>query len=304
MGATGAATPSSAGFGDGPSAQLAPTGAASQAPYLSTPQDGGTGAADAGDAAPTDDEGAWRFSFTPYFWLFDIDGSIDNGRRTLPVSMHLHDAVDLVQEAFQFGLAGHLEATNGRWSIFLDGNFLEFEEDESASRSVLAGLGAVSADLDMNLQIAQAELGAAYRVADLDGPMRGSRMPIEILGGVRWNSLDVDADLDTSAVGPRRTFQRSFAADFDESWFDPFIGVRTDVPLGERLSLRVRGDIGGGVGDGSDFAWNAVLGLTWRINDCTELFAGYRWYDFERDDSGRDTDLQLEGPGLGVLMRF
>jgi opacity protein-like surface antigen len=116
--------------------------------------------------------------------------------------------------------------------------------------------------------------------------------------------MQFDADLEAAGTVARRDFERVYDLDFDTDWFDPLVGMRAFVPLSGKTILLLRGDIGGGVGSGSDRAWNVVTGLVFRVGETTELFAGYRWYDFERDSGDRDTNLQLEGPGIGLEMRF
>lgn len=247
-------------------------------------------------------DGGWKLWSAPYVWLFDIDGSISRGGRTAPVSAHLSDAVDLVQDSLDFGMAGHFEASRDEWTVFLDANFLDLGSEADASRAVLRGIGTLSAELDLDVKLTMVELGAARKVGAFD--VGGACAPVEILGGARWTSMDFELDLDTNLALPRRNFDRAYDADFQTDWVDPFIGVRTFVPLTEGLVLSFRADIGGGVGSGSDRAWNVVTGLNWNLSESTDLFAGYRWFDFERDIAGRESNLQLEGPGLGVVIRF
>ncbi len=247
-------------------------------------------------------DGGWKLWSAPYVWLFDIDGSISKGGRTAPVSAHLSDAIDLVQDSLDFGIAGHFEASRDEWAFFLDANFLDLGSEADASRSVLRGIGTLSAELDLDVKLTMVELGAARKVGSFN--VGNACAPVEILGGARWTSMDFELDLDTNLALPRRNFDRAYDANFQTDWVDPFIGVRTFVPLGESITLSFRADIGGGVGSGSDRAWNVVTGLNWKLTDSTDLFAGYRWFDFERDIAGRKSNLQMEGPGLGVVIRF
>ena len=249
-------------------------------------------------AAPSS---AWRLSFTPYLWALDIDGGLETGGRTLPISSHLSDAIDLVESSVP--LAGRVEASRGDWSFFVDSNYTDVESERSASRSILSVTGAPSADLDLDVRFALVEVGAAWRAADFDCECGGAGS-IEILGGARWNHLEMDAELDGASAGPRAQFDRTYDADFKSDWVDPFVGVRAVVPVADDIALHLRGDIGGGVGSGSDVAWNVVAGISVGLSRNVDLFAGYRWYDFERDVSGRDTRLQVEGPTLGVTIRF
>jgi opacity protein-like surface antigen len=233
-----------------------------------------------------------------------MDGSIEKNGHSLPVSTSLHDSVDLVKDHLDIALAGHLEATRGDWSIFLDVNYQKFSGEGSASKSVLDGIGAASADVSVDLTMTFAEFGAAWRAGTFQ-TTGGASMPIEILGGLRWNSMDTSADIDVSVASAEARFDREYDPSFTTDWVDPFIGARTMVPLADNVGLLLRADIGGGgFGSGSDVVWNVIAGFIVKINECTDLFAGYRWYDFERDIDGRSTQMQMEGPGIGLAIRF
>jgi hypothetical protein len=290
------ASPAGAGY----SAPVEPVAAA--APFAKGDDDVATYSRN--DAvAPPGERGAWQFSFDTYIWLLDMDGNVKSNGHTVPVSSHLADSIDLITDHFDLALAGHLEARNGAWAIFLDVNYASFEGEGSASRDVLNGVGVASAEMSTDLEQIMTEVGAAWRVTEFAlGEKR--KAPLELLGGVRWNHLAVDTDLETTVTTAQQTFDRDFQANFSTEWFDPFIGARTLVPFTDQLGLLVRADIGGGFGSGSDFAWNVITGFIYKFSDCVETFAGYRWYSFDRTISGRDTNMQFEGPGAGITFWF
>jgi len=247
--------------------------------------------------------GTWQFMFDTYVWLLDMDGTVGKDGHDVPVSTHLGDSINLITDHFDLALAGHLEARNGDWTIFLDVNYASFSGDGSASRSVLDGLGTVSADMSIDMEQAFTEFGGTWRAGEF--AVGGDRKaPVELLGGARWNHLAIEMDLETTGAGPRGRFERKYDADFSTDWVDPFVGARTLVPLSDKVGLLLRGDIGGGFGSGSNFAWNLVTGLVIRVSDRVESFVGYRWYSFERDIAGRNADLQIEGPGVGLTILF
>ena len=264
------------------------------------------------DATPPDTQPEeWVVDVAPYAWLFGMSGNLSKGGRTLPVNFHLGDAVDLVQDDLKFGIAGHLEARKGRWGVFLDGDYLQFKGSKAASRDVKGQIAAenVRVDVDMELDISLVELGATFRVTQLESAVEGATIPIDVIGGARWNRVSLDVDLDVSGYVTTQRFQQAFdkaySPSFTEDWVDPFIGARTVIPLSETIALHVRGDIGGGgFGSGADRAWNVVTGLSWKVGDTVDVFVGYRWYDFERHTSGRDVNLQMSGPGIGAVFRF
>ncbi len=250
--------------------------------------------------APEGDADAWKFSFTPYFWLFDMDGDVKTkAGRTLPISTSLHDSYELAKDHIEPSFAGHFEGSSGDFTFFLDGNFLHFKGDGGTSITGPGGLVSVDASLDVDLKIMQAEIGETYRIAEFHANAKRPAR-VEILAGARWNSLTLDTDLEID--GARVSVDNE--AHFRTSWVDPFVGARTRIPVCEAVNFSLRGDVGGGLGEGCQNVWNVVAGVDWKLSESTSMFLGYRWYDMDRRSGGRDTSIQFEGPGMGVIIQF
>lgn len=251
-------------------------------------------------SAPSAAADAWTWSVTPYLWLFDTDGSVNTkSGRTLPVSVHLHDSYELVKDHGDPSFAGHFEGTNGDFTFFLDGNFMHFSGDGGTSVTGPHGLVSVDASVDWDLKIQQYELGETYRIFEFHANAKRPAA-VEVLAGARWNSLSVDADLDIDG----KRISKDFEAHFRSSWVDPFVGARTRIPVCEQVDFTLRGDVGGGVGEGSQNCWNVITGIDWKVGESTSVFLGYRWYDVDRRSGSHDTSLQFEGPAAGVTIRF
>jgi hypothetical protein len=122
----------------------------------------------------------------------------------------------------------------------------------------------------------------------------------QILGGVRYYSLDAEADISVSGV-PQSEL------DGDKAWVDPIIGGRFEHSFSERWSVHVRADVGG-FGLGSDFAWNASILGAYALSKHFRAFLGYRALDFDfADGSAADRveyDVRLWGPLIGVSFDF
>jgi opacity protein-like surface antigen len=94
-----------------------------------------------------------------------------------------------------------------------------------------------------------------------------------------------------------------------QDWVDPIIGVRLTTGLTEKLSLRVRGDIGGfGIGSASDLVWNVVAVLGYQVSRRITLAAGYRILDVDYDKGSGlrlfEYDVTTSGPVVGLAFRF
>jgi hypothetical protein len=122
---------------------------------------------------------------------------------------------------------------------------------------------------------------------------------VDLLAGARYTHLDIEFD-----------FKRIGTRDRSKDWVDPFIGGVTQIGLTDKLSFRVRADIGG-FGVGSDLSWHSVGLLGYKVQpfgiDGT-LAAGYRaLYQDYTDGSGRNKfewNMTLHGPVLGLAVTF
>ena len=73
--------------------------------------------------------------------------------------------------------------------------------------------------------------------------------------------------------------------------------------LNDRLSLTGYGDIGG-FGVGSDFTWQAIAALDWRVSDKFSASVGSRWIQIDYDAGRANIDLNMSGPIIGASLRF
>ena len=90
-------------------------------------------------------------------------------------------------------------------------------------------------------------------------------------------------------------------------WWDPIIGARWILPIGEAWTFNLRGDVGG-FGVGSDFAWQLFPYMVWQFGERASMQAGYRAVSGDYyEGSGLSEfkyDVVTQGPQLGVIFRF
>ena len=220
----------------------------------------------------------WEFSLAPYYlWAVSMDGDATVKGLTTNVDASFGDIFDQLE----FVITGHAEAKKGDWTVFFDGTYLELGIDESE--------GPVSIDLDVTMALV--ELGGTYRFYEI--PQGGG---VEALAGFRYTYMDNEIDFTPGSSG-----------DADESWVDPFVGLRAFIDLSEKITLSLRGDVGG-FGVGSDFTANGLALLGYQPRDWINLVAGYRvLYQDYSDGSGANEfawDMTMHGPMLGVEFKF
>jgi hypothetical protein len=131
--------------------------------------------------------------------------------------------------------------------------------------------------------------------------------PIRIPGFTIHPSLVAHPQLELPDVTvPGVTFG---GADIDEEvsswWIDPIVGARVEADLCGRLGLVINGNVGGfGIGSASEFSWETLGLLTWRLGEHWTAAAGYRALGVDRQKGDLEIDLIMHGALLGIIYRF
>jgi len=216
------------------------------------------------------ENGDWEYVFAPYLHGASLDGTVAVRGREADIDVSFSEAL----ENLEFGFQGHFEARNEKWIILSDITYM----------GLGVGISSPPANIDFNQWIVEG--GAGYRATE----------NVELLFGGRFNRLDGKINFQ----GPL-----GVKVEGNENWFDPYIGARLNLPLGERASVLVRGDIGG-FGVGSDFAWTFTPSFVFRATEKISFVAFYRFIDtdYKNEDNGFVFDVQTTGPGAGLAMHF
>jgi hypothetical protein len=141
------------------------------------------------------------------------------------------------------------------------------------------------------------EFGGGYHLGDwsLAGEGKPS-LSVDVLAGGRY------VDLDTGI-----TIENVLDVDRSKDWLDPFVGGRLRLDIIDRLSVSVRGDIGG-FGAGSHFTWNMAAILAYQVSQRISTGVGYRILDINYSEgTGANAfryDVQMRGPVLGLNIHF
>ena len=228
----------------------------------------------------------WTFDATLYLWGAAMDGSVRAGE--LPETSVDASFSDTLKH-LDAGFMGAFEARNGRWGFLFDAIYMKLEDSGTATRSG-PGRATVNAELEVTQTAYAAAL--AYRIGS-------PRQPLDVIGGVRYMKLAAEADIDASLFGQAGTTTRRAS----ESWWDPYIGLRTQLPLAERWSVVAYADVGG-FGVGSDFTWQALLGVNYEFSKTIVGKAGYRMLGVDYDKNGFAYDMFYSGLYLGAGFRF
>jgi hypothetical protein len=220
-------------------------------------------------------EDGWEFTLSPYFWGTGLYGSSTIGDTSSDIDADFSDIWDALEMAAMLDF----RAEQGRWAIQTNLVWADLESDGEA--------GPIRVKVKPTLWIA--ELGSHYRVTD----------NWELLAGMRYYNLDVDVNATVGSL--------TLSRDGDENWVDPIVGTVFKYPLTDRLSVGVRGDIGG-FDAGSDLSWQLWGLFDYRFGEKNSVVLGWRhlrWdYDTGSGDDRFGIDTYMTGPILGVRFRF
>ncbi len=203
-----------------------------------------------------------------------------------------------------------LDLRRGNWRFNL--NAAGFDEEASTSARMddsIAGIAFASGDtLRSSIQYVTVEGSAGYNIWDYVGGTTdtgGHRVEsqVEIVGGVRFTSIDIDIEI-ARAGSPVGTASAS------EVFGEPFIGVRWSLGLFEAFAMETQTNIGGFStgGDRESASWDIRTQMSWRPNGHFGALFGYRQLmsDLSAGSGDRAFDYFGAGAGLyaGLELRF
>lgn len=236
--------------------------------------------------------------FIPYMWLTQVNGNITVNGLTAPLNLDLHDLWKLLEDGeVRGGFMGHVEFGRDDWSIFVNGDIISMAPSVSGRR----------ASLDTGLTASILEIGGSVDIMtanELDP--QNSPFKVQLLGGVRYYSMDVEAILSLPNVNPVVQIAQG------EQWVDLFAGMRIMAELAPGVHAVVRGDWGGfGIGSSSNKAWNLLTAATFDLGYAANLLVGYRWLDIDQglhggggSPLGFGFDALTHGPVAGLVFNY
>jgi opacity protein-like surface antigen len=222
----------------------------------------------------------WELTFTPYLWLPSLTNQLHTRFGTLEAETSGSDTLSNLDLAFMAAL----EARYGRWSLVGDVLYVDLSAKQDTP------LGQLFESVETETRGTAFSLYALYRAVETP------RLALDLGGGARAYSLSFNTTLEPGAL-PGREF------DLDESWVDPLLAGRVIATFDEHWSANAVLDVGGFDGQ-NDSTWQALASVNYAINDRWSLRAGWRYLDIQKEIGGLDIESQLNGPIVGVGIRF
>jgi len=223
----------------------------------------------------------WEHQLTIYGWLPTFDGtfkySLDDG------SEEESDA-SLLDNLDTFFMATY-EVRKDKWSFLTDVIYLGMSGAETKEGRVTTTV------FEQEFTAWLLSFYGGYNLID-NGSSR-----LDIIGGMRYFSLDVDASITLEGpLGRDPSIARSPSFEL----YDAVIGVKGAYDINENWYMPYLFDIGAG---DTALTWQAQASLGYRF-DWGDVLATYRYIHYEKDDTRLVEDFDLYGPKVGVVFHF
>ena len=248
-------------------------------------------------------EEGWTFSLTPYLWLPNINGTLKyaippGGGGRPEVETGPNDYLENL--SFALMLAG--EARKGKWSLFTDLIYLDFDSESSSVKAVNFGGERVSTTL--NAATRSSLTGVAWTFGAGYAVVQDPKHTLDVLGGLRLFGLEASSDWQLSAAvngSQGQVFAQSGGISQKEELWDVIVGVRGRLKLGEgHWFVPYYVDLGTG---SSALTAQALAGIGYAFK-WGEIVGTYRYVYYDLKDDGLLQDIRFAGPAIGATFRF
>jgi len=222
-------------------------------------------------------DSGWQNTIELYLMGPNLDGTVGLG----PVDSDVNVDAGAIFDALDGAFLGTYVGEGERWGVLVDLAYMDLEDDGVGPQGVVR--------YEVNVKQTILGLVGTYRLTDT----------LQFTFGGRY--VDVTNRLTLSGPAQERGAKAS------EGWFDPTVGLRYVAPLGEKWVFNAAADLGG-FGVGSDFTWFWAANIAYRITERSQIYAGYRYVDFDYEDgSGQERfkfDMAQYGPLAGFRFEF
>jgi hypothetical protein len=245
----------------------------------------------------------WSFSLTPYFWLPNVNGTLKHAFPPGGVGApETETGPNSYLENLSFALMLAGEGRKGRWSVFTDLIYLDFNNESSEVRAV--DFGGERVGTTLNSSTRSSLTGVAWTIGGGYAALQDPRHTLDVLGGVRYFGLKASSDWQLGAAlsGPQgQVFAQSGSISQREDLWDLIVGVRGRLKLGDgRWFLPYYADLGAG---SSALTAQALAGIGYAFK-WGEVLATYRYVYYDLGPDGLLQDVRFAGPAFGATFRF
>jgi len=214
---------------------------------------------------------------------------IEGDARIRGVTADVDASFNDIWDNLDIGGMGFIEHRRGRWSFIGDVAYLKVEDDRTKARR------AFSITLDAEAEQLMLEGFVGYRL--LTQELKDARLGLDLLGGARYNDIEVELDSRARLLGLTRAASRNVGADT----VDGVIALRLEYSHNKRWGLAGWADMG----DGSDSrSYQLFGGINYTFKNNIRIHAGYRLVHFDYNGNRFDYHLDYTGPQIGLSYKF
>ncbi len=232
----------------------------------------------------TEESSGWEHRLAIYGWAASFDG-------TLTYSLPGEDSVEsdgsLIDELDGVFMAAY-EVRKDKFSFLTDVVYLGMSGGETIAEDI--GRGKLATTIEQEFDAWVLSFYGGYNLID------NGRTKLDIIGGIRYFSLDVEATITFDGLGGGRSIPLSPSFEV----YDALIGVKGSFDINENWYVPYLFDIGAG---DTDLTWQAQASIGYRF-DWGDVLATYRYLHYEKDDLRLVEDFDLYGPKVGVVFHF
>ncbi len=235
----------------------------------------------------TDSPDDWKFGAEIYFWGASIGGTTASGG-------DIDIGIDKLLDDLEMAFMGAFAARKDKWTLAVDLIYLDVSQENDGEITIPVGPRGREIDLTGSAEVDMKSWVITPQVRyNLIENQKGS---LDVLGGARY--LWLDAKLKVKSSGPLED-REGDVSDSDGVW-DAIVGVSGHLNLSEQWYVPYYLDVGAGQ---TDLTWQAFAGIGYRF-ERVDAILGYRYIDWDFDDSPVFDDMNLSGFFLGAKFLF
>ena len=250
-------------------------------------------------SAAAQESSKWQFAAEINGYLPAIDSKVNFPRDLGSTDIHVsvHDLLSHLKMTFM----GTFDVHYDRWGVFTDVLYVKEAGNKSRTHDFFIGNVRIPAtattDLDLDLKSWVWTVAGEYRVVS-DPAWR-----VDVLAGARM--LDVNTNLGwtiTGDIGPIVIPGREGTKEASKTVWDGIVGVKGRYGFGGDRRWLVPFYLDVGTGE-TELTWQGATGVGYRFH-WGDVITVWRYIDWNADSDKTISDLNMNGPMLGVAFRF